>query len=467
MLIKHSLYYLIGRIFPGLVGLISISVYTRILDLKEYGYYSLIIATSSIINSVLFQWLGISVTRFWNKYQKKENELLSTAIRLFKLIIIFTLFIFLIAIIFFHNFLNLKYIIIILLLTIGQAWYDFNLRIINIRLDPRKYGVLNTYRSIISFSCGLILYYFGYGLYGILSGIIIAYIIFTLINYNIWNGIKNISQNKSIEKEIANYGWPLTFIFGFTLIIDISDRYMLEYYLNSEAVGNYSASYDLTQQSLGALMSVVNLAAFPLALKIFESSGLEEAKKQIQKNMTLLLFIATPAVVGIFILSSSIANTMLGSAYREMGSSVIKIIGLAIYIGGLKSYYYDYSFQIMRKTKWQLKILISGAIVNIVINTILIPKLGVIGAAYSTLFSFIFTLILSIYYGQKLFKLPSLSNESKKILVASFLMGIIIFIFDYLYKESYLILKIALGILMYFILIYKLKIYKLSDYINN
>jgi O-antigen/teichoic acid export membrane protein len=219
-------------------------------------------------------------------------------------------------------------------------------------------------------------------------------------------------------KELAAYGAPLALTFMLVLIVDLSDRLILGWLIGPEAVGGYAAAYDLAQQSLGMLTGVVHLAAFPLAVRAFETGGVAEARAHLQTSGYTLLAIALPATIGLVMLANNIATVMLGSEFRESAGVIMRWVALAVLVGTLKAYYLDYSFQLGRRMRTQVWTVGIAAITNVTLNLLLIPVHGPLGAAYATLGAFVAGFSVSWYLGRKIFPLP-LPRQLYKPLLAS------------------------------------------------
>ena len=86
-------------------------------------------------------------------------------------------------------------------------------------------------------------------------------------------------------------------------------------------------------------------------------------------------------------------------AYWE-GLKIVPILLLANVFLGI---YYNQSiwYKLADKTRFGAYIAIIGAVITICLNYILIPKLGYLGAAWTTLTCYFIMMLLSHYYGQK------------------------------------------------------------------
>src|SRR5699024_7261898 len=65
-MIKHSIIYFIGKLFPAIINLLAISVYTRMDTPDEYGLFSIILVAGGVFNILLIQWIRSSLLRYIN-----------------------------------------------------------------------------------------------------------------------------------------------------------------------------------------------------------------------------------------------------------------------------------------------------------------------------------------------------------------------------------------------------------------
>jgi O-antigen/teichoic acid export membrane protein len=424
VVIRHSLLYFLGRIIPGAISLLTLSVYTRLLTTDQYGHYSLVIAAAGFISAVCFQWLSLSLGRYLPAHADKPQELLSTALTGY-LMLIFSTGVLGCAVAWLWPDTSLRGLIAIaVVIGWGQAWFDLNLRIVNTRLSPIRYGVVSSIKAVAALGLGAALFYSGMGVVGVLLGLLVSLFVAPSLIRQHWYGVSVHNYSSQMLKAMLSYGAPLTVTFLMDLILGISDRFLLGWFINAKAVGAYAAAYDLTQYSLGMLTGVIHLAAFPLALRALEEKGTAAAQNQLKQNVLLLLAISIPATCGLVILANNISAAVLGPEFRNGAGHIIAIVALAIFVGGVKSYYFDYSFQLGHKVAKQVVSVVWAASANVVLNLGLIPRYGALGAAYSTLVAFVVGLLASWRLGRKAFILPPVPKEAYKIVLASIGMAV-------------------------------------------
>lgn len=455
MLIRHSAIYLLGRLVPSIVSLCALALYTRILTPDQYGHYALVIAGVGIINGVCFKWLSLSISRFLPIHKNQPSALFSVALTGFLVLVVITgLLGGMVAWLWPDSSLRWP-IILTIIISWAQAWYDLNLRIVNIRLAPILYGFLATFKALIAVSLGTILFYLNLGVYGILLGLIISLFIATVFVWKHWYGFTIRHYDVRLLQNLIGYGAPLALTYILTLVVDASDRFFVGWIVGTKAVGDYAAAYNLTEQSLGMLMGTIYLAAFPLAIRALEEEGVEGSRKQLSKIAFLLLAVSLPATIGMIILADNIAVVMLGVEFLESAARIIPWIALATFIGGFKLYYLDLSFQLRLNLYMQVWIMGFTATINLVFNLLLIPVYGYMGAAYATVGAFVVGFASSWWLGWKVFPLPFPKNVDKLILAS---LGMVLALWPTLAWRgiALLFLQIAMGILVYSLILLSL-----------
>ena len=106
----------------------------------------------------------------------------------------------------------------------------------------------------------------------------------------------------------------------------------------------------------------------------------------------------------------------------------------------------------IHKEKTSLIVLAGNCVVNIVLNLVLIPKLSLYGAAISTVVSELFYFAGYFFIISRNFGIISLSSVLAKPILASLIMGIFLFYFDY-----NIFLSIPMGVLVYVLSMFLMK----------
>ncbi len=467
MVARHTVIYLFARGLPGLINLGALMLFTRLLTPEAYGQYSLIIAGVGLAYVVLFQWLKLGILRFYPRYDARESEFLVSVAISFLVILVVASLLGLMGLIFVET-PETKLLYMLGLAILGfWAFHELNLELLRIKFKVKDYAVYGFLKSIVTLVIGVFFVWAGYGSVGLLMGLLIALLISSARGaFKEWPFLELKMFDLSIMQELLRYGLPLIAIFALSFIISSSDRFIIGWLLDTEAVGSYSAGYDITSQMLGIIMVIINLAAYPLVVRALEKEGESAAREQLSKNFILLLAVSVPATVGLSILALPVASLFLGEAFRDSAISLMPWIAVATLLSGLKAYYFDLSFQLGKKTLTQIWSVAIAAVVNIILNVLWIPKYGVLGAAYATVAAYMVALFVSILLGKKAFDMPVPIVDSLKIVLATLVMGGAMYVISY-DQDIYLGLLVSslVGCVSYVLMVFVLGVSDIRGFI--
>lgn len=247
-----------------------------------------------------------------------------------------------------------------------------------------EYFILN--RSI---TIERLLYYWICG-----SFLAILYSIFyVLVNGGV--NFKDIDWFKIDKKWIeAGIRISLPFFFGTIAykIIEYSDRYMIDWFLDKSAVGIYSF-YANFANIINIVVNTITITLIvPNLLRAINTGEQSEIKKQVSKFFKEL-WVTTLGVSLIVVFLIFPVLDWQGKPEFEAEIAIYFIVLLAN-IAFNMSLFYHFLLYAYKKDNAILRPTLYASISNIVLNIILIPKFGIIAASISTLFSFTLILVL-------------------------------------------------------------------------
>ena len=424
MLLKHGAAYFLARGVPGLINFAALAIYTRILTPESYGQYAVIIALVGLLNAFLFQWIRLGLLRYLPGYQKDRTSFLSTVILAYIVVSLLITIFGGLSLLFYQDGVSRSIIVLAVAILWVQAFFEINQQIYISDLKPLIYGLFATARALITLLLASVLILAGLDFYGLLAAIIFGLSFPILVwGRSAWRGISFAYVDRALLKTLVKYGLPLAATLALSFIISSSDRLMLGWMKGAEQAGLYSVGYDLASFTLTLLMMIVNLAAYPLAIKVLEKKGEVAAKKQLAQNFILLFSVGASAATGLTLVAPNLCYVMLGSNFSGAAVALLPWISLAALIAGMKAYYFDLGFQLGQHTIGQTWIVLFAAFLNLLLNLILIPQYEFMGAVYATLFSYTISAILSGFYGRRWFALPVPFFEAVKIIFSAIFMG--------------------------------------------
>ncbi len=471
MLFKHTAIYLIAKAIPGIMAFIALSLYTHLLSPDEYGLYTLIFTAAMFANNVIFFWLPAGTLRFWSKQEYEPKSFISTLtntyIGIFLSLIIFVI----LSAYFFWGTPSYIWIICALILTISASIYTLSQYLMSAQIHPIKYAKLSISYSVLAVIFvifGGLMAKMGYGAIGITLGISAGFLLPTLFaQIDYWQNYNKKSFNPELFKKLAVYGLPLASVTLLEEVTKSADRFMLASLQNKAEAGLYAVGYDLSGNSILLLMSAINLAAYPMIIKLLDSEGKQAALDYFNKYAILLLGIAIPAVFGLIIVGPNLIHLLIGEEYQQAVNFLLPWIAIALFMMGMQATYFDLAFQLGHYTIGIVKISITIALINVALNYYLIPIMGMKGAAIATLISFILGAILSALIGRKHFAVPLPVRDFMKIIIAALFMSVSIWWFKDQRGWAWFILQLTLGLISYGLVIYAFNLLGVRDNVKT
>lgn len=453
--VKISRQMLVAFIFSTLIfltGILRTTVLTRNLSLEDYGVFSLFIVSVSFFSMVLD--LGLSnyiVTRLSGVSQNKR-------IKQFVSILGFTfLYLLLLLVIFKLSMVDKGILSFFGLASFGR---EFNLvlliiclwvfsRILLAYLDSIKMIEFSTFTAFmvqagwvyllllalfvlkkISLLNTLFIMLVG----ALLGNIITLIYIIKDIKIRLATIIGNAGQGIGSLRNALTFGLPLLpFLVG-SWSIQVAGKYVLKYFTTSTEVGIYSLGFSIT----GLIFSVAAVITGVLYPYYSESwNKKKDCTIFVNTSVKYILMITIPGVMGLFVMRRAIVTLISGPDYIG-AASVIPFLALFPIFGALSMVFYQ-TLMLNNRTKLIGLIYLVSGIINIILNIILIPIYGMVGAAVVTTISYLLVFVATFFFAKDYLKIDMRFIRLRRIVLATFLMGTVV----YLMNPQYALFKIV------------------------
>lgn len=461
--------YLPSLLLPGIVGLITIPIVTRLFSAEIYGDYVLVLVTVSVLSTIV-GWIATPIVRFYPAYKQgpKLSEFYGTVLKLTSITTAILSLFFLSALLFAKGqiSINLYYLLSLgILLFILTACFGSLLEFLRARRQVNWYTAFTVWKSATAFGFGIILIMvFNYDIEGLLWGSVLSLgIAFPLL----WkisiekspiklNGISN-----QLASEMAKYGFPLMLANLATWILNLSDRYILGFFQDSHEVGIYSASYGISQSSILFLVSLFRVTGWPIAVDLWDNRGEEISKVFTSEVTRYYLIFCLPGVIGLSVLAKPVISVLTSPNYWE-GYRVVPFVTLSAFLLGLAQRFWV-GFGYHKKTHLVMFCTIAPGLLNVGLNFLLIPRYGYMAAAVTTFISYAFLLLLTVIISRRFFIWEFPFRSLAKVTCASAIMGVIVYYIGNsltLSVSTNLILGTCMGILVYSAILFLLREFK-------
>ncbi|MCX8202296.1 MAG: flippase [Candidatus Micrarchaeota archaeon] len=461
-LIMSSFWAYFGIFIVLALSLVSTVILARLLDKENWGILSTVIAVVSFLSSISEVGLNYYIVYISSKYDKRiktlKNKIGLPLKWKFGIILLTTL-----LIVFFANSLaqffsidnGARYFLAGALYFFLYNIFIVFVGILNGLKKFREDSIISSSNQILRLVFSSIFVLLGFGVDGALAGYILAISISVLVQtYILRSFISLRGRTKDSVREMFSFG----FFYGITSIAATftmwTDSVMLGFFVGTTSVGIYRIAVSLASAT-SSLLNGISKVSFPYFTS-YETAG-KDSLDNLNKVMKYILFIAVPAVFGLAMLSDAIVNVFFGQQYIE-AAIPLTILSYFVLDGVVTGIINSY-LGAKKLTKLIGISALAAAIINVVMNILLIPLFGMVGAAVASVVSRAFGLTLMVKKSEEILNIKFTFPIAIPF-VASAIMALIIwtarFFIDPNSSILHLFLLIFLGIGCYVLVAYRL-----------
>lgn len=401
-LIKNSFLFAIGSIGSKAISFFMLPLYTRMLTTSDYGQLDILQTTISLLIPLVTFQVVEAVFRFSVDMRDKDSasKVLTNGIFLCLIGMLITLLLFPI----FNNFepfaTYTTMFYLIMFLTIFHGIIKQFVRGLE-KIKTFVAADLIYTGSFVTFNI-VFLVNLRMGLRGYFLSMVLAHlvaIIVLIIFGNVFKYLNLKSFNKKLLKTMLIYSIPLIPNGLMWWVMNVSDRYMLTYFLGFDATGIYSVSYKFP--SLITLMNSIFFMAWQLsAMQEYGKEGYDNFYKNIFGVLSSFLLLITAVVL---LILKPLMSVFVADAFYESWKYVPLLLVGTVFQAF--SSFFGTNYTASKKTKGAFTTSVYGAIVNIGINLLLIPIWGIQAAAFSTMLAYLTMWLLRLFDTKKFVKI--------------------------------------------------------------
>ena len=469
---NSSMGYLPFKIIEGIMGILSLSLYTHLLSVNNYGNYGTANSTMMLTYLLSIGWFVFVAIRYIKEQKSvEEKQVFFSNILALQGIIMITLFIVyaVISMIMISAFnYDSKLLLVYLLFFIGYTSSQFyvhlllyvNERLLNVQLvviaaffKPVLVGTLFLLKVPTEY-----IIFIGHGLVDLTVGLI------AIVKIKPYKYFRISKINKSKFKEFFVYGFPLI---GLTLtmyVLNVSDRYLIRGIYSDVEVGYYTPNYSLASAAFLMISYGLSRGFYPKLLGAFKDNDYVKTGDILAGAIKNYIFLALPAATGMFLLSQDICRIFLDAKYI-VGHQVIGLVAIGMFFLGLAEYA-NKGWELSGNTKPIFYNSLKAAIVNIILNVIFIPIFGFVAAAGTTAISFLIYSIICFLNREKAVKYQLESKKIVSIFIGNIVMILCVLLSAFIPLSGILLLviRVAIGIVSYICVILLLKVYNIKEF---
>ncbi|MBN1949523.1 MAG: oligosaccharide flippase family protein [Candidatus Cloacimonetes bacterium] len=412
--LRKTLDYVAGNIFNKLILLLLLPLFTRLLSPEEYAVYANLTIFVSLLS--LLYLLGLQQAIFSHFYKQRENGYHFTLITsiyatLFAVGIILSICIVVwrreLALLILRDagYAALFYWLSIMIF--ADVLYGMTLMVLNVMERSRAYVVVSACKNILLLMIVALISAAGiFDLNNLFFYLALAASLTALFSLWYIRGILRELSRDLVRKslysfrimaDLLKFGVPMIPGTLALMILRASDRYMLTYLApdSLHAVGLYAVGYRIGM-IMSFLTSIVSMVYFPYAMRIADRPEAAVSYRNMLKYYSVIggflgfwivilapeifkIFIAPAYFAAVVIVSFGVASNFLHGAFN--------IVNLTFYVTG--------------KSTYIALTVILGALLNIGLNLLFIPRWGISGAGGASVIAFLFIFCLNFLLARR------------------------------------------------------------------
>lgn len=390
-LLKQSVIYGSGQVAAKGIGFLLLPLYTRFLTPADYGVLALLLVTQSIADIVMRAGVATGVLRFYILAEDEEERrrVGATASHfVFAWSLLFTaVLIWLspkISVLLFSSDAYLLHVRLIALATFGSALQAAPFALLRARQRAGQYVTLSLVRFVLG--AGLNIYFVAvlrHQVLGIVEGTLIATGITTVLVYLLLFRSLFLPASVGVMRRLLAFSLPFmpTMMAGW--VLTMADRYLLKYLGTMTDVGLYSVGY-----KIGLLVNFLLVAPFGIAWGPFMFSAAKgsDARQTYARLLTYIFFALTGCAVVLSLFAPELLRIVTTPAYYG-ASRVVLLVALSYALYGCHLVLTT-GLNLTKRTYYFPLLFGAAALANIGLNFALIPRYGMMGAAWATIVAY-------------------------------------------------------------------------------
>ena len=383
-LFSNTVLFFISSFSSKFLVFLLMPIYTAVLSPAENSDVSLMMQTANLLIPLVSLGISNSIIRFGLDDKYSKRTVFTTGV--FTLgagyLILIAMFPLLNKVEFIHKYIWLLYLY--LLMSCSRTLVQ---QFVRAKTYTKLYafdGILATVNTLI-LVCVFLLK-FQWGAMGYIAAIIGAdflSVVFLSVISSAWRYFDISKLDKAVAKEMLSYCLPLIPASIAWWITNVSDRYLVAYFCGDTVNGIYDISYKLP--------SIINVFA-TIFLEAWQISAVKESGEKHTSRFFTNVFKAYQSVVfiggaGIILLAKPLIRLLADDAYFEAWTFVPVLIMATIF--ACFSTFMTSIYMVEKRGGLNLATMSAGAVANVALNLLLIPKMGAQGAAIATFASYV------------------------------------------------------------------------------
>ncbi|HUP32850.1 MAG TPA: polysaccharide biosynthesis C-terminal domain-containing protein [Gaiellaceae bacterium] len=387
--LRHFTAYLPTQLVPALAGFIVLPVLARRLTPTELGVLAIAQTLITLGWTAAGSWIAISIVRLLPRHRQVAttgafSRTLTHALGLGAVVMAAFSGVLAAAGIFSDAIGD--NLLLIVAAAAGLVLQNLAVSILRASLRPRAYAVVDVLARTGGVGLGVLLVFADYGVQGYLAGLASASLLVgSLALATSWPRAGLPAEEHDAELGVwLRYGVPASLSAVATWALAFVDRYLLALLENTGAVGVYSVGNVIGDKAVAIPAMAFLVGSGPLLITAYERSGRGEVERLMRAYTRFILLIGAGAAALVTTVATILVPLLVGGrdAYLP-AADVVPFVALGALLYALALVGYT-GLVVARRTWPMVHAAVIGVGVNVVANLLLIPRLGIVGAAIAT-----------------------------------------------------------------------------------
>lgn len=413
-LANNTIIFAIGTFSSKVLSFLLMPFVTRVMKTGDYGAADLIQQTVNVLIPIVFLQVNSACLRFAMDKTSDKSDVFSIGVKTtLKGFVVFLLFAYPISLIKINDFYFGDYIILIYAFVLVSGFRQLCQQFVRGCGNVKTFsidGIIAT-TTYLMFTL-LFLGVFKWGINGYVGAIILSdacSVLFFFLTQKLWKYIKINGTPRATKHDMLKYCIPMMPMVILWWIVNVSDRYMVTYFVDSSANGLYTAASKIPNFVI--MFSSIFMDAWQLsAVSEYDSKSKSKFFTNVFNVYSSGIFVVSS---GLILFCQIITKILVAESYYsswQFAPVLLVATSISCMVNFMSSVYMAEKKNIMAMVT-----ALCSAVVNAALNIILIPNYGAIGAAISTVISFVIAFIIQQCNTKKYikidFKVPALLSK--------------------------------------------------------
>ena len=437
-LIKNTAIFALSNIGTKIINFFLVPLYTYVLTNEQYGTTDLIFTISSFLAPILILNINEAIMRFALDKNADDNKLLSIGLVT----------------------VGASAVIGLLLIPLVDCYPPLAIYKYYVYLYTISYGATDIFlcylrgkEQLLEFSIGNIIRTTAIALFNIaflmkfkmgIKGYLVAYIsanvitsLYSIVVGNVGRTLKKFAFDRALYNQMIRYSVFLIPTSFMRWIINSSDRIMITYFMGLSVSGLYAVSSKIPSL-VSTISTIFNQAYSYSAIKENESKDRNEYNNKIFHY--LFISVSISGITLLAVIKGFIRFYVSPEYYEAWICTPPLIAGTCILI---LATFFSVSYTVNKDSVGFMKSGAIGTLINVLLNFVLIPQIGSMGAALATAASYVAVFMYRYFDIQKYIKLKVFTKKHNVSLVCLLASSIFVYCPNYIYYTADLCLLIV------------------------